>query len=64
MITLLMSADGIQSVIKEAMDKFILKKKIDPKKKKRAPLPPTVLEKIRAKRRLHKMWRKYRTKEN
>ena len=55
---------SIHDVIKTAMDKFIPKMRNNPNKKRRIPVPQSVLDKIRLKRRLYKMWKKYPTKEN
>ena len=56
--------NNIHTVIKEAIDKFIPRKCLSNSKKWRAPVPRTVLDKIRLKRRLKKMYDKYPTKEN
>ena len=56
---------GIKSVLTDAMDKYIpCKKSRVNGKPRREPLPETLLDKVRLKRRLYKYWKKYRTVQN
>ena len=56
---------GIKHVVKEAINKFVPMKKIKGNgKSRRDPIPDTLLEKVRLKRRLYKYWKKYSTNDN
>jgi len=57
---------NINTVVHEAMDKFVPRVKLNKfsGKGRRDPIPTTVLDKIRLKRRHFKMYKKYPTREN
>ena len=55
----------IKGVIKSAIDKFIPLKKVSSYcKPRKDPIPESLLEKVRLKRRLYKYYKKYPTKQN